>query len=505
MTPTTLTDVPVPPLAAERFASVLEPGPYRALLAVRDEASALLRGRAVWCVNSTARGGGVAEMLRSLLAYTRGAGVDTRWVVIGGTPAFFAVTKRLHNRLHGAAGDGGPLGPAEHETYDMVLRAACDELAPRVRPGDVVILHDPQTAGMAAAMHAAGAHVVWRSHIGVDTPNDLTREAWDFLGPSLRDVDAFVFSRERFVWSGLGDRPVTIVPPSIDVFSPKNQELGTDTVGAILSASGLVPGGDEGADPTFLREDGTPGRVERRAQIVEEQPLAPDDRIVTQVSRWDHLKDPLGVLHGFVADTGAYPDAHLVLAGPAMAAVTDDPEGAAVLAEVVAAWRALPLAARRRVHLACLDMTDAEENAAVVNALQTRAAVVVQKSLAEGFGLTVAEAMWKGRPVVASAVGGIQDQIVDRVSGLLLADPSDLRAFGRAVSRLLGGPCPRGAAGRGGPHAGTRAVPRATSPRAVGRTPAATHRGRVRHPGRGSRRVLNGVRRRRRPARRCPP
>jgi trehalose synthase len=435
----TVTDVPVAPLPAERFESVLDDGSYRDLLAVRDEAAALLRGRAVWCVNSTARGGGVAEMLRSLLAYTRGAGVDTRWVVIGGTPAFFAVTKRLHNRLHGAVGDGGPLGGVEHEAYDAVLRDACDELAPRIQPGDVVILHDPQTAGMAAAMHAAGAHVVWRSHIGVDTPNALTREAWDFLGPALRYVDAFVFSRERFVWTGLDDRAVTIVPPSIDVFSPKNRALEADTVRAILSASGLVPDAP-GGDPTFLREDGTPGRVERRAQIVEEQPLAPGDRIVTQVSRWDHLKDPLGVLQGFVAHTGAQSDAHLVLAGPAMAAVTDDPEGAGVLAEVVAAWRALPVAARRRVHLASLDMTDAEENAAVVNALQTRAAVVVQKSLAEGFGLTVAEAMWKGRPVVASGVGGIQDQIVDEVSGLLLDDPSDLRAFGHAVSRLLADP-----------------------------------------------------------------
>jgi trehalose synthase len=435
----TVSDVTVAPLPAERFESVLDDAAYRTLLAARDDATALLRGRAVWCVNSTARGGGVAEMLRSLLAYTRGAGVDTRWVVIGGTPAFFAVTKRLHNRLHGALGDGGPLGAAEHEAYEAVLRDACDELAPRVQPGDVVILHDPQTAGMATAMHEAGAHVVWRSHIGVDTPNQLTREAWDFLEPALEDVDAFVFSRDRFVPSGLGDRPVTIVPPSIDVFSPKNRELGADAVDAILSASGLVPGSSL-ADPAFVREDGTPGRVERPALIVEEQPLAPGDRIVTQVSRWDRLKDPLGVMQGFVAHTEEQSDAHLVLAGPAMAAVTDDPEGADVLAEVVAAWRALPVARRRRVHLACLDMTDAEENAAVVDALQTRAAVVVQKSLAEGFGLTVAEAMWKGRPVVASAVGGIQDQIADEVSGLLLGDPADLRAFGHAVSRLLGDP-----------------------------------------------------------------
>ncbi|MGZ4275597.1 MAG: glycosyltransferase [Solirubrobacteraceae bacterium] len=432
-------DVPIAPLPIERFQSVLDDAAYRDLLQLREDATALLRGRAVWCVNSTARGGGVAEMLRSLLAYTRGAGVDTRWSVIGGTPEFFAVTKRLHNRLHGNLGDGGPLGPAEREIYDAVLAAAGDELAQRVQPGDMVLLHDPQTAGLASRMRAAGAHVVWRSHVGIDTPDDATREAWDFLRPEVADVEAFVFSQERFVWSGLEDRPVTIIAPSIDVFSSKNQELAPDTVRAILAASGLCPDGVP-AEAIFTREDGTPGRVERRAHIVEEQPLTPQDRIVTQVSRWDRLKDPVGVLHGFVAHAGECCDAHLVIAGPAMAAVADDPEGADALAEVVLAWRELPPGVRRRVHLASLDMTDAEENGAVVNALQTRADVVVQKSLAEGFGLTVAEAMWKARPVVASGVGGIQEQVVDEVCGLVLDDPTDLAAFGHAICRLLGDP-----------------------------------------------------------------
>lgn len=434
-----ITDVPISPLPIERFQSVLDDDAYRALLALRDEAPVLLRGRAVWCVNSTAYGGGVAEMLRSLLAYTRGAGVDTRWAVISGSPEFFAITKRIHNRLHGSPGDGGPLGDAERAIYDAELAEAGVELARRVQPGDVVILHDPQTAGLAASMHAAGARVVWRSHVGVDTPDDAVRETWDFLRPELADVDAFVFSQEHFVWSGLEDRPVTIIAPSIDVFSAKNQDLGPDTVRAILAASGLCPDGTA-ADAVFVREDGTPGRVERRARVVEEQPLRPGDRVVAQVSRWDRLKDPLGVLNGFVAHAGECCDAHLVLAGPAMQAVSDDPEGTDTLAEVAAAWSELPTAVRRRIHLACLDMTDAEENAAVVNALQTRADVVVQKSLAEGFGLTVTEAMWKGRPIVASGVGGIQEQVVDGVDGLLLDDPTDLAAFGHAVCRLLGDP-----------------------------------------------------------------
>jgi trehalose synthase len=432
-------EVAIAPLPIGRFAAVLDPGGYRDLLELGREARALLRGRTVWCVNSTVRGGGVAEMLRSLLGYTRDAGVDSRWIVVGGDPEFFRVTKRLHNRLHGADGDGGPLGESQLDAYARTLAPAAHDLAARVRPGDIVLLHDPQTAGLAAPMHALGAHVIWRSHIGADTPNDLVRHAWEFLAPMLESAEALVFSRERYVWSGLAGRRVTIIPPSIDVFSAKNQWLEPCAVHAILAAAGLQRNG-VASDAVFLREDGTPGRVQRRARVIEEAPLTGDEPIVTQVSRWDRLKDPIGVLEGFARHTRGCEDAHLVLAGPAVEAVSDDPEGAKTLTEVADAWRALPVVARRRAHIACLPMDDGEENAAIVNALQTRADVVVQKSLAEGFGLTVAEAMWKRRPVVASAVGGIQDQIVDGSSGILLHDPADLQAYGDAVCRLLTNP-----------------------------------------------------------------
>jgi trehalose synthase len=174
--------------------------------------------------------------------------------------------------------------------------------------------------------------------------------------------------------------------------------------------------------------------------MYEEAPVPRGARIVTQVSRWDRLKDPVGVLHGFVRHAAGAGDAHLVLAGPATAGVADDPEGSEVLEEVLAAWRALPVAVRAPVHLACLPMEDAEENGAIVNALQRRSTIVVQKSLAEGFGLTVGEAMWKRRPLVASAVGGICDQIEDAVSGVLLRDPADLEAYGAAVVALLADP-----------------------------------------------------------------
>jgi trehalose synthase len=170
--------------------------------------------------------------------------------------------------------------------------------------------------------------------------------------------------------------------------------------------------------------------------MIEEAQLRLDTPLLAQVSRWDRLKDPLGVLAGFAEHVSAREEPHLMLAGPDVAAVSDDPEGAEVLAEVETAWRELPRRIRRRVHLALLPMRDLDENAIIVNALQRRADVIAQKSLAEGFGLTVAEAMWKRRPVVGSEVGGIQDQIVDGRSGILV-DPTDTAGVGRAISTLI--------------------------------------------------------------------
>jgi trehalose synthase len=435
--PRLLLDVPVPPLPLERFELVQRPDRFRAFMKAFSRARDVFAGRVVWNVNSTARGGGVAEMLRSLLAYERGAGVDARWMVIGGSPRFFEVTKRIHNHLHGFPGDGGALGPEEHETYREVAEANADELTDLVRPGDVVILHDPQTAGLCSAMKEAGAVVVWRCHVGRDTPNELARGAWDFLQPYVLPADAYVFSRQAFAWEGLEPHKVAVVPPVIDAFSPKNQALGRDQVGAILATAGLIDAEPESA-PSYMREGGTPSVVVRRAVYSEGgRPPPPGARLVVQVSRWDRLKDPVGVIHGFAHHVAPRTEAHLIVAGPAVEAVSDDPEGAQVLEESIRTWEGLPRDVQGLVHLACLPMDDTEENAAMVNALQSAADVVVQKSLAEGFGLTVAEAMWKARPVVASRIGGIQDQVVHRKTGLLVDDPTDLARYGEAVRSLL--------------------------------------------------------------------
>jgi trehalose synthase len=246
-----------------------------------------------------------------------------------------------------------------------------------------------------------------------------------------------VFSRASFAWENLDRERIVVIPPSIDVFSPKNEDLEPATVEAVLQVSGVLPGPRLGEAVTFERQDGTRGRVERQAEIFEDQPLPPDAPVVLQVSRWDALKDPLGVIRGFADHVSPDTGAHLVYAAPAVTAVADDPEGERTLRQALALREALPDAPRSRVHLACLPMDDPQENAIMVNALQRYASVIVQKSLAEGFGLTVAEAMWKARPVVASRIGGIQDQIVHQESGILLDDPLDLQAYGEAVTALL--------------------------------------------------------------------
>jgi trehalose synthase len=425
-----LADVQVSTFSLERFRALLGDR-YREVDEAIDESRQLLRGRVVWHVNSTARGGGVAELLQSLLAYARGAGVDVRWMTIAGNPDFFRVTKRIHNHLHESKGDGGPLGPAEREVYEAALADAAAELVDLVHPEDIVYIHDPQPAGLVPHVVAAGVKVIWRCHIGVDNPGKLAHEAWDFMRRYVEDADAYVFSRERFVWEGLDQDRVWIVEPSIDAFSPKNQDLDPKAVEAILGVSGVGAGG-EPTDALFQRFDGSMARVARKAELVQDDPVPGDAPLMSQVSRWDRLKDPVGVLNTF-AEHNQVEDAHLVLAGPSVAGVADDPEGAQVLEEVTARREELSPDQRSRTHLVSLPMDDIEENAAMVNAIQRRSDVIVQKSLAEGFGLTVAEAMWKARPLVASRVGGIQDQIEDGVSGILIDDPTDLDAVARAV------------------------------------------------------------------------
>jgi trehalose synthase len=436
-----LREVDVQALDAARLEPIIGPERMALFERVAEAAQATLAGSSVLNVNSTSVGGGVAEMLQTLLAYARGAGVNARWVVIGGDPAFFAITKRLHNGLYGGPGDGGELGDLERGHYEHVLRRNADDLLALVQPDDVVLIHDPQPAGLAAAAKRADAYVVWRCHVGRDQPNQWTERAWAFLRPYLEDVDAIVVSRAAFAPPWADPARTHVIPPSIDPFSAKNEPISGRNVRLALSYVGLLDG--EGVPPAvpFARRDGSLGRINRHVDVLQTGPAPPANApLIVQVSRWDRMKDMPGVMSGFAEHVDPSLGAHLLLCGPAVTGVADDPEAAEVLDECVALWRRLPHAVRSRVHLACTPMADPDEAAAIVNAIQRHAAVVVQKSMAEGFGLTVAEAMWKERPIVATAVGGIADQIDHGVHGLLIDDPGDLRAFGAALERLLRDP-----------------------------------------------------------------
>ncbi len=342
----------------EGYRAVVGDGPMRSLEALARS----LRGHRVVMVNSTATGGGVAEILHRMVPLLEELGVPTTWEVMPGDARFYEITKTIHNALHGAP---GTLDDEERAYFVETNRRAAAQLA---LDGDLVIIHDPQPVGLAQLRRARGQRWLWRCHIDLSRAN---REVLDFIVPRVEQYDAAVFSHVAFV------PPLTtpgfLAPPSIDPLSDKNRELSEAEIDALLAPFGLPA----------------------------ETPL------VTQVSRFDRLKDPVGVIDAFLM-ARRRERAHLVLAG---GTADDDPEGAAVLAE--ARERA---SGRRDITLLSLP-PDAHK---IINALQRRSSVVLQKSLREGFALTVSEALWKRRAVVASAVGGIPLQVLHERTGLLV-------------------------------------------------------------------------------------
>ena len=422
-------EIELAPIDPARLGPIIGGDRIDRLLSAAAAAGRVLDGRAVVNVNSTSAGGGVAEMLNTLLGYARAMGIDARWVVIGGDVSFFAVTKRIHNGLYGGPGDGGELGPRERADYEHVLRMNAESLSGRLGRRDVLVLHDPQTAGLIPLLRDRVEKVVWRCHVGLDRSTVWADRAWEFLRPYLEQADALVFSRREFAPDWIDPHRLAVVPPSIDPFTPKNQELPGNVVRAMLATSGVLAPDGIRPLPVGLSVE----HVELTRDGVVPDAAAP---LVVQISRWDGMKDMTGVMQAFTEFVDPALGAHLILAGPSVDGVGDDPEEAQVLAEVQAQWETLAPEQRPRVHLACIGMGDLAANARVVNALQSHAAVVVQKSLAEGFGLTVAEALWKRRPVVASAVGGIVAQVTDGEEGLLV-EPLDLAAAGAAIGTLL--------------------------------------------------------------------
>ncbi|MHB8233151.1 MAG: glycosyltransferase [Solirubrobacteraceae bacterium] len=363
------------------------PGPI--LEELREHARAL-KGARILQVNATAYGGGVSELLRSAVPLLRDLGLDVDWEVIAGSPEFFAATKALHNGLQGA---DKSLSPAEQAAY---LDCARENAAALDDGYDFVIVHDPQPAALLDIHGKRDARWVWRCHIDTSEPNAGT---WAFLRPYLADFDAAVFTMPQFVPPDFPVQRVEVIAPAIDPLSPKNLELDLDTARQILDWIGIeLPG-----------------------------------RLVTQVSRFDAWKDPLGVLAAYRLVREEIPELQLALVG---SMALDDPEGWTVYAQV-----AEHAADDPQIHL----YTNLNGVGNVeVNAFQRLSEVIVQKSIREGFGLVVSEALWKGTPVIAGRAGGIPLQMPDGVGGRMV-DSAEQCAQGmlelltdRALAEQLG-------------------------------------------------------------------
>lgn len=320
-----------------------------------------LRGRSIEMINSTAVGGGVAEILNRLLPLAEELELNMRWDVMTGGDDFYGVTKAFHNALHGA--------PYHADPKDFEIFLACNERNRARLPLDAefMIIHDPQPAALIEGRQKNRNHWAWRCHIDLSHPN---RAVWDFLDKFVARYDAAMFSSPEF--SRSLPIPQYLFYPAIDPLSEKNREL----------------------------EGGFVARTLAQYQI---DPLRP---ILTQISRFDRLKDPVGVIRAYRI-VKRYFDCQLVLAG---GSASDDPEGAVVLKEVQEEANG-----EADIHIIELPAWAPLE----VNALQRASTIVIQKSLREGFGLTVSEALWKKKPVVASAVGGIPVQIIHKHTGLL--------------------------------------------------------------------------------------
>ena len=349
---------PVPPPHLDDYQSIVGPADIDELRFLARE----LKGKTVKMVNSTAVGGGVAEMLNRLVPLMNELEVTTHWDVITGGNDFFEVTKAFHNALHGSAYE-----PTRHA--EEIFLMYNEQNRQRMQfTEDMVVIHDPQPAALIRARQETAARWVWRCHIDLSNPHP---QVWGFLRPFIEQYDAAIFSSQSFARQL--PIPQYLFYPCIDPLSDKNKEL----------------------EESFVQK------------VCEEFGIDRSRPIVTQVSRFDRLKDPLGVVQAFKL-ARKYVDCQLVLAG---GGASDDPEGATVLKEVKDAAGDDP-------DVIILDLPP--WCALEINALQRASTLVIQKSIKEGFGLTVTEALWKGKPTIAGAVGGIPNQIIHKLTGMLV-------------------------------------------------------------------------------------
>ena len=413
-----------------------------------------LRRQKIWMVNSTEHGGGVAEMMPRMISLLRQLGLKADWMIMeSNEKQFFALTKNLHNLIHGQPGPEITAG--DKELYERVNRENAQVLAQHVQKNDIVVIHDPQPAGIAVELKKlVDVKMIWRCHIGLDYSNANTNRAWDFLHPYLEAYDQYVFSSPEYIPEGLSGN-VALIHPSLDPLSHKNRPLSLHKLTGILGNAGLLKSDHPSLYPAYkhkvkrLQPDGTFGPASNGDDIgLLFRP------ILTQVSRWDRLKGFLPLMQGFVElkkmnhengksrsrQTRRIRSTRLVMAGPDPKSVADDPEGKQVLEELVAAYMDLPAKLQKDIVLLQLPMDSPKENALIVNALQRSSYLVVQNSLQEGFGLTATEAMGKRIAVLGSNACGLRNQIRNQIDGRLLHHPEDPPLIAEHLYELLGKP-----------------------------------------------------------------
>lgn len=426
--------------------------PVADLRSTANELQPDLDGRTVWMMNSTAQGGGVAEMLPTVVSMLRDLGVSTEWAVIAGDEdGFFSFTKRVHNLLHGA---GSPhISDDDRALYRSVSDRSAEKMERHLDPGDILVVHDPQPLGTGALLKKRlDLPAVWRCHIGLNDTNESTDTAWDFLTPWARTYDRTVFTLPDYVPDGLRDQS-EIIHPAINPLSPKNRTLSVGDLTNVLARARLM----QSPHPTVASDYAQPAlRLQRDGSF--EPATRPEDLgllqrpVVTQVSRWDRLKGYGPLLRGFAqmkntsfldrhADTGRHRRrlslSRLVLAGPDPDSVSDDPEGQEVFRELCGRWQDLPPEIQRDIAIITLPMASRRENALMVNALQRCSSIVAQNSRQEGFGLTATEGMWKRAPILGTRAAGLQEQINDGEHGRLLPKSSEPTVIAQTIHEML--------------------------------------------------------------------
>lgn len=411
-----------------------------------------LQQRKIWMINSTEYGGGVAEMMPRMISMLRQLGLDADWLVMETKEQeFFSLTKNVHNLIHGQSGP--QITPEQVALYEQVNKENTQQLAEFVKAGDIVVIHDPQPAGMAIELKkSVNFTAIWRCHIGLEYSNTSTDMAWSFLSPYLQAYDHFVFSSPEYIPKGLSGN-VTMIHPSIDPLSHKNRPLSLHKLTGILNNAGLLHNGHPHLYPHYqhqvarLQPDGNFGPAHNGTEIgLLFRP------ILTQVSRWDKLKGFFSLMEGFILLKQRTPrdssdrnqqrirNARLVLAGPDPESVADDPEGKQVLQDLVDAYLKLPDHLKDDVVILTLPMNSPKENALIVNALQRSSYLVVQNSLKEGFGLTATEAMGKRIAVLTSSACGLRNQVRNLIDGRLLLHPEDPEEVAYYLEELLSNP-----------------------------------------------------------------